>query len=149
MKKADGCFYCDRDAEFQAVLYEICDLRAAKVFLCRDQTLPGRCTIMFKEHYDEIYEIPKAERDEFMDDVCALSQTIKELFDADKINYAIYGDNVTHVHYTLCPKFKGKLGWGGPFVMFPDLKDKITLTETEYQERMLLIKQSVQAKRRP
>ena len=102
---------------------------------------------MYKEHYNEIYEIPKADRDEFMDDVCALAQTIKELFGADKINYAIYGDEVTHVHYTICPKYKGKLGWGGPFVLFPEEKDKITLTEEEYKERMKLIGDTVMAKR--
>lgn len=147
MKKLDGCFYCERDAAFQAVLFEICDLKAAKVFLCKDQTLPGRCTIMFKEHYNEIYQIPKIERDEYMDDVCALAETIIELFGADKINYAIYGDEVSHVHYTLCPKYRGKLGWGGPFVLFPEDKDKIILTSEEYKERMDLIAKTVKTKR--
>lgn len=147
MKKEDGCFYCERDTAFQAVLFEICDLKAAKVFLCKDQTLPGRCTIMYKEHYNEIYQISKVERDEFMDDVCALAETIKELFGADKINYAIYGDEVSHVHYTLCPKYRGELGWGGQFVLFPEDKDKIILTDEEYKERMDLIAKTVNAKR--
>lgn len=143
MKKVDGCYYCDQSEEFRSLLFKICDLKASSVFLCKDQTLPGRCTIMYKEHYNEIFEIPKAERDEFMDDVCALAQTIKELFGADKINYAIYGDEVTHVHYTICPKYHGKLGWGGPFVLFPDDSDKVTLTEEAYRERMELIKDHV------
>lgn len=147
MKKMDGCYYCEQDAAFRRLLFKICDLKASSVFLCRDQTLPGRCTIMYKEHYNEIFEIPKADRDEFMDDVCALAQTIKELFGADKINYAIYGDEVTHVHYTICPKYKGKLGWGGPFVLFPKEEDKITLTDEEYKERMKLIGETVMAKR--
>ena len=85
-----GCYYCERDAAFQELLFELCDLRISKVFLCKDQTLPGRCTIMFDGgHYDELYQIPKAERDLFLDDVCLLAQTIQELFHADKINYAI------------------------------------------------------------
>ena len=147
MKTVKGCYYCDQDEGFRSLLFKICDLKASSVFLCTDQTLPGRCTIMFKDHYNELFEIPKEERDEYMDDVCALAQTIKELFGADKINYAIYGDEVTHVHYTLCPKYRGKLGWGGPFVLFPEEKDKITLTDEQYRERMERIGAAVMEKR--
>ncbi|MCD7906926.1 MAG: HIT family protein [Clostridium sp.] len=147
MKTVKGYYYCDQDEGFRSLLFKICDLKASSVFLCKDQTLPGRCTIMFKDHYNELFEILKEERDEYMDDVCALAQTIKELFGADKINYAIYGDEVTHVHYTLCPKYRGKLGWGGPFVLFPEEKDKITLTDEQYRERMERIGAAVMEKR--
>ena len=147
MNRQAGCYYCEQDREFQKVLFKICDLKASTIFLCQDQTLPGRCTIMFHEHYEELYMIPKQERDVFMDDVCALAETIQELFRADKINYAIYGDEVRHVHFTLCPKYKGKLGWGSPFVLFPEAKDKIILTEEEYRERMELIERTVKGKR--
>ena len=141
-----GCYYCDRDEGFQELLFYVCDLRASKVFLCNDQTLPGRCTIMYKDHYEEIFQIPKAERDLYMDDVCALAETIKELFGADKINYGIYGDTCRHVHYTICPKYEGKLGWGTTFVMFPDPSERIYLTDEEYEERKALIKKTVCAK---
>lgn len=144
--KKQCCYYCDRDEGFRELLFEICDLKASKIFLCKDQTLPGRCTIMFKDHYEEIYEIPKAERDLYMDDVCALAETIKELFGADKINYGIYGDTCRHVHYTICPKYEGKLGWGTTFVMFPDPSERVYLTDEEYEERKALIKKTVCAK---
>lgn len=147
MKRKKGCYYCEQDGEFQKLLFKICDLSASTIFLCKDQTLPGRCTIMYKEHYDELYEIPAEERNEFIDDVCALAQTIKEVFGADKINYAIYGDEVTHVHFTLCPKYKDKLGWAKPFVLFPDKKDIVYLSEVEYKERMALIEEEVKKRR--
>lgn len=54
---------------------------------------------------------------------------------------------MTHVHYTLCPKYKGRLGWGGPFVLFPEEKDKIILTDEQYRERMELIRKAVMKKR--
>lgn len=143
----EGCYYCERDAAFQELLYELCDLRISKVFLCKDQTLPGRCTIMFNNgHYEEIYDIPKAERDLFMDDVCTLAQTISELFGADKINYAIYGDKCRHVHYTICPKYEDKLGWGTPFVLFPDPEVRVYLSAEEYAERMDMMKKALLAK---
>ena len=145
-KTQKGCYYCDRDEGFRELLFYVCDLRASKVFLCKDQTLPGRCTIMFKDHYEEIFEIPKAERDLYMDDVCLLAETINELFHPDKINYGIYGDGCRHVHYTVCPKYEGKLGWGAPFIMFPDPKDRVWLTEEEYAQRMDLLRTALQAK---
>ena len=146
MNKKDGCFYCERNEAFRSVLFEMGDLRASKVFLCKDQTLPGRCSIMFEEHFDEIYQIPEERRNIFIGDVCALAQTLKELFGADKINYAIYGDEVTHVHFNICPKYRGMLGWGGSFVLFPDEDVKVYLTDEEYRERMELIYKNVRAK---
>ena len=140
-----GCYYCDRDENFRELLYELCDLKASKVFFCKDQTLPGRCTIMFKDHYEEIYLIPKAERDEYMDDVCALAETINEIYHPDKINYGIYGDNVRHVHFTVCPKYRGKVGWGGPFEMFPE--DRVFLSPEEYRTEMERLKVALLKKR--
>ncbi len=147
MERKPGCFYCEQDEQFQSVLFRLCDLKVSTVFLCRDQTLPGRCTIMFREHYEELYDIPKDLRDDFMDDVCALAQTITEVFGADKINYAIYGDEVRHVHLTLCPKYKDKLGWGKPFVLFPEEKDLVILSQKEYNERMEQIARAARQKR--
>ena len=104
--KKQGCYYCDRDESFRELLFEICDLKASKIFLCKDQTLPGRCTIMFKDHYEEIYEIPKAERDLYMDDVCALAQTIKELFGAVKEDGAVRWYPPGEVCAYLCGKLR-------------------------------------------
>lgn len=143
MNKQPGCFYCEQDDDFCKVLYKICDLRVSTVFLCRDQTLPGRCTIMYREHVEELFEIPKADRDAFMDDVCTLASTIQTLFSPDKINYAIYGDGVKHVHFTICPKYRGKLGFGGPFVLFPEEKDLVCLSDAGYAERIALMKEKL------
>jgi diadenosine tetraphosphate (Ap4A) HIT family hydrolase len=145
LKTTKGCYYCERDEGFRELLYELCDLKVSKVFFCKDQTLPGRCTIMFSEHYEEIYEIPKSERDEYMDDVCALAEAIKEIYGADKINYGIYGDNVRHVHFTICPKYTGKLGWGGPFEMFPE--NRVFLEPEQYKAEMKILREEVLKKR--
>lgn len=142
----NGCYYCDRDAEFRSLLFEVCDLRVSTVFLCKDQTLPGRCTIMYRDHVEELFLIPKKKRDVFVDDVCLLAETLSELFQADKINYAIYGDACRHVHFTLCPKYKDKLGWGRPFVLFPEKQDLVYLADEEVADRMRLLKETLEKK---
>ena len=145
MEKQKGCYYCERDRSFQELLFEVCDLKISKVFFCKDQTLPGRCTIMFRNHYEELYEIPRALRNEFMEDVCVLAQTIQELYGADKINYGIYGDEVRHVHVTICPKYRDKLGWGRPFEMFPE--HRVFLTPEQYEAEIERLRDALLKKR--
>jgi len=140
-----GCYYCERGEDFRELLFELCDLKVSKVFFCKDQTLPGRCTIMYKDHYEEIYQIPKPERDDYMDDVCALAETIRELYGPDKINYGIYGDTVRHVHVTVCPKYKDKIGWGRPFEMFPE--NRVFLAEEAYRAQMGRLRTALLEKR--
>lgn len=45
-----------------------------------------------------------------------------------------------------CDRDEGKLGWGRPFILFPDPKDRIYLTEEEYAQRMDLLRGALQAK---
>jgi len=102
---------------------------------------------MYREHCSELYEIPESSRNELMKDVCALQETLVELFHPDKLNMAYYGDKCPHVHFTLCPKYEDKLGWGGPFVNFPPEEDRVYLSDEAYTERMDKIRQLVLKKR--
>lgn len=148
MSRHDSCIYCEENKTLFEVLIKVCSLEQSNVYLCKDQTLPGRCVIACKEHYDEIFLIPKKQRDSFMDEVCLLAGTIKELFGAAKINYGMYGDKLSHVHFTLCPKFPDKLGWGKPFIMYPDAGEMVTLSENEYQQRAEKIRSSLMANKK-
>ena len=47
-----------------------------------------------------------------------------------KINYAIYGDIVSHFHVHLVPKHRDGLQWGGPFT---DTLPKVTLSAEEFK----------------
>lgn len=52
-----------------------------------------------------------------MDDVARTASAIQRAVGAEKINYAIYGDLMPHVHFHLVPKRPGAPDWGGPFRM--------------------------------
>jgi len=49
-----------------------------------------------------------------------------------KINYAIYGDLVPHLHYHVVPKYRGGPNWGEPFALQPPAQRY--LTEEGYSE---------------
>ena len=143
----DKCQYCDRDERFKSLFFEVCELTVSTVFLCKDQTLPGRCTIMYKDHINELYQIPEDKREQYIKDICALEEALMEIFHPDKLNMAYYGDKCNHVHFTICPKYEDKLGWGEAFFTFPPEEERVFLTDAQYKQRIEQIKSIVLEKR--
>ena len=46
-----------------------------------------------------------------------VARAIERAFNADKINIAVYGDIVTHIHMHVVPKWKNGSEWGVPFLI--------------------------------
>jgi len=91
-------------------------LEFSNLFLMKDQRYRGRCVISFHEHRTELFHLDSEELAGFMRDVSRAADAVNRLFAADKINYAIYGDLVPHLHVHIVPKQRNKEGWGEPFV---------------------------------
>lgn len=102
---------------------------------------------MYKDHINELYQIPEVKREQYIKDICALEEALMEIFHPDKLNMAYYGDNCNHVHFTICPKYEDKLGWGEAFVVFPPEKEREFLTDEQYEQRIEQIKRIVLKKR--
>jgi diadenosine tetraphosphate (Ap4A) HIT family hydrolase len=122
------------------MMIEITKLNFSTVYFFKDQKNPGRCVVAYKEHYRELYEIPEADCMNYIKEVRIVAQAINEIYHPDKLNYAIYGDGVPHVHFHLVPKYKGGISWGEPF------NDKLPvfhLDEQEYATNIQLLKQQI------
>lgn len=142
MSNGSGCFYCTKDQALDALMTEICELGASTVYLFNDQTYPGRCVVALKSHKTELFELGTEERARFFDDVAKVSQAIVRVFGADKMNYAIYGDTVPHVHVHLVPKKSGADSWGGPF---RDTPEKTFLPDQSKVERVSVLHREINA----
>lgn len=125
-----GCFYCEKDERQLALMTPLADLKWADIFLFKDQKHPGRCVAALKGHKDEIWQLSDEQRDGFFSEVSLVAEAISRYAEADKINYAIYGDKVSHFHVHLVPKKEGGLQWGGPFT---DDLPKASLEPEEFQ----------------
>ncbi|HZK61648.1 MAG TPA: HIT family protein [Anaerovoracaceae bacterium] len=121
-------------------MYEIMQLPYSIVYFFRDQKNPGRCVVAYKEHYSELYEIPEADYLSYMKEVRAVSQAVSELYKPDKLNYAIYGDGVPHVHFHIVAKYKNGVTWGGPF---SDKLPVVHLSEQEYASEIEKLRQRI------
>jgi len=52
-------------------------------------------------------------------DTARAAAAVQRAFDPDKINYAVYGDLVPHLHYHIVPKYRDGACWGKPFELNP------------------------------
>ena len=124
------CFYCTKDQRLQDLMIPLTELTWSDVYLFRDQKHYGRCVVALKEHKTELFQLTEEQRNGFFAETAAVAEAIARFTKADKINYAIYGDLVSHFHVHLVPKQKDGLQWGGPFT---DTLPKVHLSEDEYR----------------
>ncbi len=134
--KSKDCFYCTKTGKIDKLMIKICSIDCADIYFFKDQKHLGRCVVTLDEHYTEMFQIPEEKLNRFMKIVSKVSSIISELFKADKINYAVYGDLVPHFHVHLVPKKKDELQWGKPFT--DDINKKF-LSDIDYEKYITLI----------
>ena len=128
----NDCVYCIKGEKLKDIMIEICTLSVSTLYLLKDQTYRGRCIVALNNHQTELFNLDEDTRHLFSDDVSAVASAIFRAFNPQKINYAIYGDLVPHLHYHLVPKLKSGDCWGKPFNANPE--NTVVLSEKEYQE---------------
>lgn len=140
MSYDENCSYCAEGALLDAFGIKIGELPMSKVILFKEQSHRGRVIVACKRHVDDITDLTKEERVQFMEDVNHVAEILHEVFHPDKINFGAYGDTMHHLHFHLVPKYKDGYEWGGVFAMNPHEKE---LTQPEYEELMKLIREKL------
>lgn len=141
MNSDNNCFYCTKDQRLKDLMIEVCQLSASTLYLFREQTYRGRCIVAYKGHKRELYELDEKELEIYTKDISKAAYAINKAFSPDKINYATYGDLVSHIHFHLVPKYEGGPKWGDVFELSP--KDKVLLSDEEYDSMIKLIKDNL------
>ncbi len=126
-----NCPYCTKGDGLTDLMIEITTLDISTLYLSRDQTYKGKCVLAFNCHKTEIYELSRDERELYINDIARTAKAIHDVFHPDKINYAIYGDMVSHLHMHIVPKYRNNVSWGMPFDINPD--QKTLMSEEEYK----------------
>lgn len=135
-----GCLYCEDGERLHNAMVLVKETKYSKIYLKMDQKHPGRCIVLFKEHKTELYKLTEEERNCFMSDVSNTAKAIAELYSADKMNYAIYGDLVPHLHFHIVPKRKDGLNWGMPF---DDTVPQVVISEGEMSSEAKRIREKL------
>jgi len=133
-----NCAYCAEGALVDKFGIKIIELGASKVYLFREQSHLGRVIVASRYHVSEIVDLPRSERQAFLDDVSTVAKALHKIFRPKKVNYGAYGDTGCHLHFHLVPKYENDaFEWGGTFAMNPQRK---FLTPPEYAELVAKIK---------
>lgn len=135
----ENCIYCTNTAKRDESMIKVCDMKYCEVFLLRDQWHPGRCTVTYKEHKTEYFQLTPEENAGFFAELTKVSEAIYNIYKPDKINFLTLGDNMMHAHMHLCPKYKDKESWGKFFNGFP----QTFLTEEEYTQVIATLKAEI------
>lgn len=131
------CLYCQKSELLDRLMIKIVDLEVSQLFLFKEQSHPGRCNVVYKDHGVEFHELSEEQRNSFMQDVAKAAKAIALAFNPDKINYGAYADTLSHLHMHIVPKYKDGFGFGGVFEMNPQ---KVNLSEEEYADVISKIK---------
>ena len=134
------CLYCQHLPVLDELMIKICDLGVSQLFLFKEQSHPGRCNVVYKDHGVEFHELSDEERNAFMADVARVGKAIQKAFNPDKINYGAFADTLSHLHMHIVPKYKGGYNFGGVIEMNPK---KTYLTDEEYAEMIKKIKENL------
>ena len=82
----------------------ISELRESILYLHTDQFFPGWSVLVLRRHATELYDLARDERARVMDEVSDVAHALKLAFDARKVNYALFGNVVPHMHWHLIPR---------------------------------------------
>ena len=120
----ENCAYCAEGEKLAAFGIKICEMPMSKLILFKEQTHKGRVIVACKKHVDDVTQLTKEERAQFMEDISRAAECLH------KINFGAYGDTMHHLHVHLVPKYKDEAEWGDVFAMNPH---KVELSDEEYQ----------------
>jgi diadenosine tetraphosphate (Ap4A) HIT family hydrolase len=103
------CLYCQNNETLHNLMIKICDLEVSQLFIFKEQSHPGRCNVVYKEHAIDLHDLTDDQRNAFMGDVARAGKAIAEAFSPDKINYGSYGDKLSHLHFHHCTKIQRRI----------------------------------------
>lgn len=139
--KDHTCFYCMKNEKLDALMSVIYEFKYSTLYLLHDQSFAGRCVLALNDHKTEVFQLDPDEHHAFFKDLSISTQAVWELFNPQKLNYAVFGDFVPHFHVHIAPKYENGLNWGKPFCENPG--EPQVLSGDELDSRIELIRNKI------
>lgn len=109
------------DCPFCALLREgmthpaaIAELPSGLAILNVDQRYRGRAVLIFSRHVETIDDLTAEEFGAFGEDMRRLSRAVAQVGRAERMNQALLGNVVSHVHWHVIPRRPDDPNWGAP-----------------------------------
>ena len=105
------CPFCDPCARWREDLF-IAELPASWVYLCDNQRFRGWTIVIAKGHYDDLFDAPPPVRAGLDADAARVSAAVRRVTGAERMNYALFGNMMPHLHWNLIPRRRDDGAWG-------------------------------------
>lgn len=105
MVSGQECPFCqDIHLDVNQFSFKVAELKQGIVRLPRNQFMRGYVIVALKKHANELFELNQNELAEYSEDIAMVAKAVKDVTNAVKINYAIYGNLCPHVHCHIFPQ---------------------------------------------
>ena len=108
MTSSDGCEICQDPLFTEKGLdhpQKIAELDVSIAILNRDwQYYRGSALLVFRDHVTELHHLDPEIRRRFLEDACRLASAVEKTFQPSKLNHAVLGNSVPHLHWHLIPR---------------------------------------------
>jgi len=108
-----NCRFCHTD-QLRRDPYFIGDHGNAIVRLMEDQYFEGWTLVILKKHIEEYFELSVDERNRLETVMEHVARAIRAVLRPDHLNYALFGNEVRHVHWHVIPRYEDDGLWGRP-----------------------------------
>ncbi|WP_169569834.1 HIT family protein [Sneathiella limimaris] len=86
----------------------------SKLLLMKDARYPWLILVPMRQGLTELHELTASDYDDVADAIRALSDKVKSLFQADKINVGMLGNLVPQLHIHIIARNQSDPAWPGP-----------------------------------
>ncbi len=110
-----------------------------KVHLKNDADYRGYCVLISHRHVIELHELGQEERHIWIDTIALLSERISAVCQPAKMNCAMLGNIVPHLHCHLIPRYFDDPDWDNAPVFRPD-SERRSLSPEAYTELLTTLR---------
>lgn len=102
-----NCLICDRIQKIKegSNPYFVAELTTGYVVLGDHQFYKGYTLFLYKNHREELHEIPNKEKAIFLNEMAIVAEAVYKTFKPEKLNYEMLGNSDRHLHWHLFPRY--------------------------------------------
>lgn len=82
----------------------IAELEVSDLGLYSDERFPGRCILKLREHREQLEDLPEDLLLAFHRDLRRATEAIRSVTGSQRVNFAVLGNTVPHLHGHLIPR---------------------------------------------
>lgn len=107
----DSCKYCNIPEE------KILHRTPVSFIMFGSQLHPGHVKIIYREHVEDIRELPPRIQNALWSDVMKTARAVDRVFRPDRLNYQLLGNWEPHIHWHIYPRYRTDPDWGQPPIL--------------------------------